>query len=517
MDDIAAIPHGIKRAALGFAVFVAVFVASLTMFAPAGQAQCLCNCYRVEPEMECVTALAKCAAETAAATSAQAATDAAKNAVAIAAGLPPPGIDVIAYATIAANTTKCLVEALGKCAKRGGVGGCLCSPFGHLIIQAVIRWQHEVTRDHIMEEMVKHKNFWANDFFNDYVYKALLGMTHELTAMGMHQVAVVGAMLDAQNQIRTQRLMQQLSAEAHKDYQPSADMCTFGTAARGLASAERRAQGVALTLTGRSQDRQLGNLNTAAAVSFAADRTARLRQFKQRYCNAQDNDNGLSGVCIPGGPTPATINRDIDYTRTLGLARTLNVDMTDNVLTGDEQDIMAMSSYLYANVIPNRPSEAILKVPANQDEFLDWRSVVAKRSVAENSFNAIVGMKSAGSEAVNSNSRYVQAVLTQLGVSPAEARAMLGTNPSYYALMEVLSQRIYQSPEFYTNLYDKPANVERKDAAMQAIDLMLDHDSYRSELRYESMLAVLLEMEIMKYQESVQNRLNSLEERGRRN
>ncbi|HEY8192133.1 MAG TPA: hypothetical protein VIG74_06890, partial [Alphaproteobacteria bacterium] len=239
---------GVKRAVLSLILFAALFIATLATFPGESRAQCLCNCYRVEPETECVTALATCAAEGAVVAGASSVTG---TAAAAAIGVAP--------------LTKCLTDALAACSKRGGVGGCLCSPFGHLIIQAVIRWQHGVTRDHIKEEMVEHKNFWVNEFFDDYIYKALLGMTHELTAMGMHQVEIVGAMLDAKHQIETQRLLQQLSAEAHKDYHPSADMCTFGTAARGLANADRRAQATALTMTQRSQDRQMGNLNVAAA------------------------------------------------------------------------------------------------------------------------------------------------------------------------------------------------------------------------------------------------------------
>ncbi|MBU0859664.1 MAG: hypothetical protein KJ667_06980, partial [Alphaproteobacteria bacterium] len=110
---------------------------------------------------------------------------------------------------------------------------------------------------------------------------------------------------------------------------------------------------------------------------------------------------------------------------------------------------------------------------------------------------------------------YIGVVLQQLGVPDDEIFLVLGNRPSYFALMDVMAQKIYQRPEFYTDLYDKPANVARKDVAMKAIDLMVDRDIYKSDLRYESMLAVLLEMELMKHQRRVQNRLRSLEEGNR--
>ena len=40
---------------------------------------------------------------------------------------------------------------------------------------------------------------------------------------------------------------------------------------------------------------------------------------------------------------------------------------------------------------------------------------------------------------------------------------------------------------------------------MRAIELMVDRDMYKSDLRYEAMLSVLLELELMKHQRAVQN------------
>ena len=69
---------------------------------------------------------------------------------------------------------------------------------------------------------------------------------------------------------------------------------------------------------------------------------------------------------------------------------------------------------------------------------------------------------------------------------------MLGENPSYYAQLEILAKKIYQSPDFYANLYDKPANVERKSVALKAIELMLDRAIYESQIRQEMTMSVLL-------------------------
>ena len=83
---------------------------------------------------------------------------------------------------------------------------------------------------------------------------------------------------------------------------------------------------------------------------------------------------------------------------------------------------------------------------------------------------------------------------------------------SYYAQMEILAKRIYQRPEFYTNLYDKPANVKRKAAALQAIGMMLERDIYDSYLRSEAILSLILEARVTEEQASVENVLAKLSE-----
>ena len=69
---------------------------------------------------------------------------------------------------------------------------------------------------------------------------------------------------------------------------------------------------------------------------------------------------------------------------------------------------------------------------------------------------------------------------------------IIGQDPSYYAQLELLAKKIYQSPEFYSNLYDKPANVARKGVALKAIDLMLDRAIFESQIRQEMSTSVLL-------------------------
>ena len=140
---------------------------------------------------------------------------------------------------------------------------------------------------------------------------------------------------------------------------------------------------------------------------------------------------------------------------------------------------------------------------SSTEKYLDLRAIYAKRSVAQNSFAALVAMRTAGDPG---SAPYVKAVMRELGIADtAEIEKLLGVNPSYFAQMEVLTKKLYQNPMFYTELYDKPANIERKGAALQAIGLMQDRDLYNSLIRSEAVMSVLIETQLEREQEKITN------------
>ena len=247
-------------------------------------------------------------------------------------------------------------------------------------------------------------------------------------------------------------------------------------------------------------------------------------QFREKFCDRRDNNDGLNYMCDwnqdgnpgpnIGAADPVRMNKDIDYIRTVDAPWTLNMDLVGagaGALTNEEEEIFALASNLYGqNVFVRPPAGQLEGVPNQrisnmQKLYLDMRSVVAKRAVAENSFNAITAMKSEGTPGSRD---YLLALMRELGVTQEDANRMLGANPSYYAQMEVLTKKIYQNPDFYTNLYDKPANVERKGVALQAIGLMQKFDLFKSYLRNEASLSILLELAVMDLQEEVENEIN---------
>jgi hypothetical protein len=76
--------------------------------------------------------------------------------------------------------------------------------------------------------------------------------------------------------------------------------------------------------------------------------------------------------------------------------------------------------------------------------------------------------------------------------------------------MEILTKRIEQDPNFYTNLYDTPANLARKGAALRAIGLMQHMDMFKSRLRNEGILAEIVELAVDREQREVQDNMDRM-------
>ncbi|MBK6896159.1 MAG: hypothetical protein IPH06_06175 [Alphaproteobacteria bacterium] len=400
----------------------------------------------------------------------------------------------------------------------------MCGPIDCIIVPILAEIIAEIFELIIEENIEDHINNEINwiveDFFEDFWVIGLAEMTEFLSAMGMYQMEIVGAMLDAKHQLETQRLFWQLHAEAHKDYHPSDEICWMGTAARSMAASEARGLFNKRILADFGLDRQLGNANMTGAQSVQRDKASRWRQFVRTYCDPKDNDwggpgTGLDLACDHDGPggagttgatNPARKNIDIDYARLIDQRRTLEVNFEGATAIpppADEEDVFSMSANLYGNSVLSRNlSRLKLRSKSGQKLYLDLRSVAAKRSVAQNTFNSIVGMKSAGTSDTSLVSggppltrTFLAAAFKELmppATPDSEIYAIIGENPSYYAQLEVLAKKIYQNPDFYSGLYDKPANIARKSTAMKAIDLMLDRVLFESELRQEMILSVLL-------------------------
>lgn len=156
------------------------------------------------------------------------------------------------------------------------------------------------TVKHLKDEFVKHREWLVKVVFEQNLLPALMLFAEQMTAMAMHQVMAVGTFLDAKHQLETQRLFQELTARAHKDYQPSEGMCAFGTNVRSLAASDRNTDLSTVAVSNRVLQRELLSGDAVAGAGRSSDYLSRIAQFRELYCNKDDNGKGLGLFCPDG-------------------------------------------------------------------------------------------------------------------------------------------------------------------------------------------------------------------------
>ncbi|MBI2234950.1 MAG: hypothetical protein HYU57_08240, partial [Micavibrio aeruginosavorus] len=309
-----------------------------------------------------------------------------------------------------------------------------------------------------------------------------------------------GPLLDAKHQMESQLLFGEWQAEIRRDYQPSEQICGFGTMARATVNARDKVDRNVQALTSLMEKRDLLNGWTAASWGPFSDKKDRMTQYKNIFCDPNDNMKELGAMCASG--TSERKNNDITYFRTVGREMTLDIAFTDGTITEDEEDIIALSRNLFNHTVLTPIPETILMPHGQFNELLDSRSISALRSIARNSFAYAVASKTPGS---GLNSDRLREVMAGLGVPLGSIPDIIGTNPSYYAQLNILSKKMFQDPQFIANLHVSPANVTRMNLTLQAIQIMHDRERFEASLRKEMLLSAILEVKLREYQRAISN------------
>lgn len=343
---------------------------------------------------------------------------------------------------------------------------------------------------------------------NNYV-AALMMMAQQLTAVGMQQMQIIGEFFDAKMQMETQRNFQSLKAQAVKDYHPSEEMCKIGSYMRSVATSEQKAEANTRALNNIMMSREMNLYSASTSEGYGVDVAARLKQFRTTYCDPKDNNDGLGWLCDhdqdplntgnKGATLTARINKDIDYYRTMAMPGSVDLNFEDATLTPDEEDVLALAKNLYWPIPLTFSRDKYLKDAATG--FMSAKRVIALNNIAHASFANLAGMKSSAPEPAEGTEpgwAYMKTMLKDFGIPETEIEQMVGKRPSYWAQMDILTKKIYESPHFYTNLYDKPANIQRMSVALDAIKLMQMRDQFDSALRREMIASAMVETELEK-------------------
>jgi hypothetical protein len=399
-------------------------------------------------------------------------------------------------------------------------------------------WNGTCPTDHMAVAGINIINHWV---------RAMKMMTHQLYAAISHQIFIIGPFVDAKIQLETQREIQRLTAEAHKDYMPSDTMCRFGSFMKSIPDTEERVGFNKLAMNNMLMANYTNRKNSVGAGGFDDDIKSRLQQYRRTYCDTRDNRDGLAFLCdhdgnyaagtrgaavpggigavnvvrpgpLPPGPVPPPItsyrmNKDIDFPRTMNYPYTLNVDFTDDNLTYDEEDVLALGRSLYWPIVLQPAKER--NIVNDQELYMDVRSIGAFQNIAHNSYIEIAAMKSRAATLPPpgpattppqdiSGWNFMKSMMREFGMTDMDIHELLGEYPSYYAQMEVLTKKMYENPDFYTNLYDTPVNLDRIYATMDTIRIMQQRDQFESKLRQEMITSLMLE-EVLRARHDVVN------------
>ena len=360
--------------------------------------------------------------------------------------------------------------------------------------------------------------------------KGMMLMAKQMTAVIVSATEQIGRMIDSKHQLETQRLFQEKSAEALRDYYPSEQICKIGTVMRDMAMIDERMPVTRNAINNQIRSRELISGEAITKEAGTTDVLSRINMNKTVYCNK--NDGGMSRHCTSAEDSESNslendgddeedpaqrMNKDIDYIRTIELPLTLDIDFLEEnsggqkgddtgpaaenksveKTTSDETDVFQLLHSLFSDENFPRFADGAEKHEDYTKIMRNMRSVVAMRGVARNSVANIIAQKAASANKENDAGPYLKALMKEMGVEDTKAiEKILGKNPSYFAKMEVLTKKLYQDPNFYANLYDKPANVSRMRTAMKAIKLIQDRDIYAAMQRREMLLAMLLELRV---------------------
>lgn len=344
-------------------------------------------------------------------------------------------------------------------------------------------------RNAIMDEVKKHQDWLESDFWTKNIKPQLEIAQSSIGAHLLASSALQGNLLDTQSKVNTLMTRNVAEADVALNANPSEALCRFGTLSRDMVKRDEIVGTKHRALVKASLDRQLYQPKSDPSLMGATgDLLERYNKFRVNLCDKKSYAEGFTSLCSNNSDT--VMNLDIDYTRLIDTRPTIPA-------ADDAAAVIPMMQNLFASRIAN---ELVIKALEQSDtknaddSLLDLRALIAKRSVAENTFQSIVARRTEGSagSAVN-----MKALLKNMGIAEdSEAVRYLGDNPSYQAQMELLTKRIYQDEDFYKNLMDNPSNVARQYAAMQSFGLMQQRDIYDSIQRAELILSLIVEMEL---------------------
>lgn len=332
---------------------------------------------------------------------------------------------------------------------------------------------------------------WMYNDFADMIIEALQKKSQQVTENRRSETNTEATITDAEIAQESANEAGQEQVENARRFAPDPQLCAAATGARGLAASDAAGEKTADTATAAITKYHSYSGGTSTARGEGWEKEVRLKSCVDTYCDPEDHGGNVQALGIPKTGGNRRINADIDYAGTLAIPLTIDAEAASGS-TG-MQDVLEMSKNLYGSdmfydITPQRLNAQLFNI----------RQIQAKRNLLLNSFMSQVGMKAKGEA---STAPQTIAAFKKLGLPDEIIQRDLKGAPSYHALMEVLTKKMYQDGNFYIDIIKNPEAIDRTNAGMSAIANMQTRDISATLKRQEILYGLLLELKLLKAQQ----------------
>ncbi|MBV1929137.1 MAG: hypothetical protein KUG81_06450 [Gammaproteobacteria bacterium] len=345
------------------------------------------------------------------------------------------------------------------------------------MMEALLTELHDTERDII--------DWWESWWWYD-MRPSMQDMTGQLDTAHVDQARTIGSFFDAEEQHKTQYVLQEKELLAHRDYRPSEQVCVAGTQSGGFGGSyaimrhmrdarEREMNAVGMQTTGTQGEYGNGRLLQQKWTDYVAN-----------FCDVNSNSGATPGVsgCTATGLLP---NADIKVAATLLNAKTIDIRTTNATTTARRVALRRMVDNLVEPNISEPFQPSVMVTSVGRQAVLQRRSLMARRAVARSIPEYIASSRLPGSR--------VGTWVTELRQNAGIASAVISDNPSYREVMHAISVEKFTNGRYALSMIDDTAQLKQEKIVLSSLYLMQLRDYY--ELLERMALSLAVQVSIM--------------------
>jgi len=347
------------------------------------------------------------------------------------------------------------------------------------MMETLLTELHDTERDLI--------DWWESWWWYD-MRPSMQDMTGQLDTAHVDQARTMGSFFDAEEQNKTQLVLQDKELQAHRDYRPSEQICVAGTQSGGFGGAY-----AVMRHMRDAREREMNSVAMRRTNSQGEYGNARLLKQKwtdyvDNFCDVTANSGAVVGVsgCTANGLLP---NADIMVVDTLLNASTIDIRTTTPTTTARRIALRRMVDNLVEPNITDLFLPAALETAPGKQAILDRRSLMARRAVARSIPEYIASSRLPGSRV----GTWISDLRQSAGISSAPG--IISDNPSYKEVMHAISVEKFTNGRYALSMIDDTAQLKQEKIVLSSLYLMRLRDYY--ELLERTALSLAVQVSIM--------------------